>query len=193
MTQHNQTNQSNQPNPDKRFLATFMQCVAEAMAHPVNLQATDALELHDAMLYSIDPANAAPFFMQRGYDGADITEQALTQCAYALGLSPSKPQRTFADMLARIKQHQQGLITDSELIMALQCTPHQLTALLQYSSLPHKAQGKVSITDWDAEEGEAPVESEANITNDDDVDTELDAGGERYGRKLRKSRYESND
>lgn len=59
--------------------------------------------------------------------------------------------RSFADMLECIKQHQAGVLTDSELILALQCTPNQVAALTTHSSLPYKAALKVSLSDWDTD------------------------------------------
>lgn len=143
-------------NPDNRFFATFMQCVADAMHAPALKP-----EFHDALRLCCEPEAVRGFFMRHGYDGAEVTAPALKQCAYALGLPPSKPLRTFADMLECVKQHQQGLVTDSELILALQCTPHQIVAVIQYSRIPFKIHSKVSIADWDedvamhAERGDA--------------------------------------
>jgi len=143
-------------NPDNRFLATFMQCVAHTM-YETSLKE----EFHDALRACLVPDTVRGFFMQHGYDGAEVTAPALKQCAYALGLPPSKPLRTFADMLECVKQHQQGLVTDSELILALQCTPHQVVAVIQYSRIPYKIHSKVSLADWDedvamhAERGDA--------------------------------------
>jgi hypothetical protein len=58
-------------------------------------------------------------------------------------------QRTFAEMLEVIKQHAQGLVSDVELLLALQCDDLQVKALLQMYDLPAKAMFKLSIDDWD--------------------------------------------
>lgn len=57
--------------------------------------------------------------------------------------------RTFAEMLEAIKQHSGGLVSDAELLLALQCDQFQLEALGQVDKLPAKAARKISITDWD--------------------------------------------
>lgn len=57
--------------------------------------------------------------------------------------------RTFAEMLEAIKQHQEGLVSDAELLMVLQCDSFQIDALNQINSLPYKAIHKVGLLDWD--------------------------------------------
>jgi hypothetical protein len=57
--------------------------------------------------------------------------------------------RTFAEMLEAIKQHHDGLVSDAELIMVLQCDQFQIDALNQIGSLPMKAIHKVGLLDWD--------------------------------------------
>lgn len=57
--------------------------------------------------------------------------------------------RTFAEMLEAIKQHQEGLVSDAELISVLQCDQFQFDALDQINKLPVNAVHKISIVDWD--------------------------------------------
>lgn len=57
--------------------------------------------------------------------------------------------RTFAEMLEAIKQHREGLVSDAELIMVLQCDTFQVSALRQYNALPANVANKCSIADFD--------------------------------------------
>ncbi len=96
-------------------------------------------------------AEAEAFFMSNGFDGATITTQYLEKCATACGWHKSalRPHRTFADMLECLKQHQQGLVTDGELLLVVQMVPHQVQAVITYNNLPMKLLNTVSLTDWD--------------------------------------------
>lgn len=109
-------------------------------------------------------AEAEAFFMKNGFDGATVTTQYLEQCAAACGWHKQvlRPYRTFDDMLRCIQQHSDGLLTDGELIMALQMVPHQVVACSLYNHLPLPVHRKVSLADWDdniadaAEKGTPP-------------------------------------
>jgi hypothetical protein len=57
--------------------------------------------------------------------------------------------RTFAYMLDAIKQHHSGLLTDAELIFALQCTDAQIHCLKQALNLPYAVAIKTVLSDWD--------------------------------------------
>lgn len=57
--------------------------------------------------------------------------------------------RTFAEMLEAIKQHREGLVSDAELIMVLQCDSYQISAIRQYNALPINVANKCSIVDFD--------------------------------------------
>jgi hypothetical protein len=94
---------------------------------------------------------AKTFFQERGYDGATITCEFLERCAVSAGWHKQvlKPQRTFADMLECLKQHQQGLVTDGELLLVVQMVPHQVQAVITYNNLPLKLLNTVNLTDWD--------------------------------------------
>lgn len=60
-----------------------------------------------------------------------------------------KPIKTFAEMKEVFKQHAQGLITDGEAILAMQCTPLQTQALIAMHRLPMKAFFKIDIADME--------------------------------------------
>lgn len=96
-------------------------------------------------------AEAKAFFVENGFDEATVTPQYLEQCAAACGWHKQvlKPQRTFADMLECLKQHQQGLVTDGELLLVVQMVPHQIQAVITYNNLPLKLLNTVNLTDWD--------------------------------------------
>lgn len=107
---------------------------------------------------------ARNFFMKHGVDGEVVTQETLDQAAYACGWHKRslKPHRSFQSMLEAIKQHGEGLVTDGELIMALQMVPHQVLACRLYNNLPLSVHRKVSLSEWDddiescAEKGTPP-------------------------------------
>lgn len=74
--------------------------------------------------------------------------------------------RNFADMLECIRQHQQGLLSDFELILALQCSPIQVNALLQMNALPAKVIHKTEISDWDEHVANLHERQQAGIDYD---------------------------
>ena len=57
--------------------------------------------------------------------------------------------RTFADMIEAIRQQNDGMVTEGELISVLQLHPLQVPALVEYNGLPAAAHRKVKLTDWD--------------------------------------------
>ena len=61
----------------------------------------------------------------------------------------NRPNKTFADMIEVLKQHAQGLVTDSEAILAVQLHPLQLESLLKLQALPFKAIMKLDIADME--------------------------------------------
>ncbi len=96
-------------------------------------------------------AEAEAFFMKNGFDEATITPQYLEQCAAACGWHKQvlRPRNTFKDMLDCIKQYGDGLVTEGELILAVQMVPHQVVACSLYNQLPLPVHRKVSLADWD--------------------------------------------
>lgn len=94
---------------------------------------------------------ARTFFIQEGFDGVLVTTQLLEQAAITCGFHSEgfRPKRTFKDMLEVLEQHKQGLVTDGELILALQMVPTQVRAVVEYNSLPYKVHAKCSLADWD--------------------------------------------
>jgi hypothetical protein len=96
-------------------------------------------------------AEAKAFFVENGFDEETVTTQYLEQCAAACGWHKQvlRPRNTFKDMLDCIKQYDDGLVTEGELIMALQMMPHQVAACSLYNQLPPALHRKVSLADWD--------------------------------------------
>lgn len=94
---------------------------------------------------------AATFFVNRGFDSESITTQFLEDCSTACGWHKQvlRPRNTFKDMLGCIKQYGDGLVTEGELIMALQMVPHQAAACGLYNQLPLPLHRKASLADWD--------------------------------------------
>lgn len=92
-------------------------------------------------------------FMQEGFDGAEVTTQLLEQAAFACGWHPEcfRPLRTFKDMLEVLEQHRQGLVTDGELLLAVQLVPNQVRVVVDYNRLPYKVQAKCRLSEWDGQ------------------------------------------
>lgn len=107
---------------------------------------------------------AREFFMKHGVDGVFVTQEMLERGARACGWHKSalRPHNTFKDMLECIKQFSEGLVTEGELIMAVQMVPHQVVACSLYNQLPLPVHRKCSLSDWDdniadaAEKGTPP-------------------------------------
>ena len=59
--------------------------------------------------------------------------------------------KSFKDMLCALEQYRNGLLSEAELILALQCDTHQVTALIQFNKLPPAASANCSIAMWDDE------------------------------------------
>lgn len=89
-------------------------------------------------------------FRQRGIDEADVTDERINGALGTLGLNCGS-LRPFGEMLEVAKQHAAGLVTDSEMILALQCSPTQIQNLIAHTNLPYKISVKTAITDWDPE------------------------------------------
>lgn len=64
--------------------------------------------------------------------------------------SKSKSKYSFSDMMAFVTQYNDGLLTISELINGLQCSPNQRTALAQHMALPEQIQKQVKLQSWDS-------------------------------------------
>ena len=94
---------------------------------------------------------AREFFMKHGVDGVFVTQDMLERSARACGWHKSmlRPRNTFKDMLECIKQYGDGLVTEGELIMAVQMVPHQVAACSLYNQLPLPLHRKASLADWD--------------------------------------------
>lgn len=131
---------------DASILKVFVKFVAEFLG-----QRTTLIEAATEACDPIRREEAITFFQRHGFDGAVVTGVLLEQCAQACGWHKSvlTPQRTFAEMLECIKQHQQGLVSDGELLLALQMVPHQVKAVVAYNNLPTKLFFKVKLDAWD--------------------------------------------
>lgn len=130
-----------------RVLTVFLAFVAEEKSvHDTEIQAVMNV-CERANLHKVKD-----FFAGRvSLDPSTITRNFLVECAIDVGLHKScfKPQHSFNEMLACIHQHNQGLITDAELILALQLSPHQTVAAIEFTRLPYKVQALASIASWD--------------------------------------------
>lgn len=102
---------------------------------------------------------AVTFFVNRGFASELITTQFLEECSTACGWHKQmlRPRNTFKDMLECLKQHQQGLVTDGELLLAVQMVPHQVQAVITYNNLPMKLLNTVKLDAWDADIAAAAV------------------------------------
>lgn len=110
--------------------------------------------LIEAATEACDPhrlEEAQQFFMKYGFDGAEVTTNFLEHAAVMAGWHKRtlRPQRTFADMIECLKQHSQGLVTDGEALLAVQLSPHQVHAVIDYNRLPMKVQSKFTLAAWD--------------------------------------------
>jgi hypothetical protein len=138
------------------FQATFLAFVAHQIdgylgRTPKQLRARVLVELiNDHVLHPKVLPAAETFFAQRGWDMSAVTSEALTDAAISVGFVINPPARSFADMLECIKQHGQGLVSDTELIGALQCTKFQMQAINDYHKLPLSVSNKLTIAAWDA-------------------------------------------
>jgi hypothetical protein len=137
--------------------STFKKIVSALMHEFARVQsATIADELlspyefaQDWVLAPTQLANIQQVCGREGVDTSSVTASALRHACRQLGWLPDRRQHTFADMLDCIKQHAQGLLTDGELIFALQCSSRQVQALSSYKTLPFKVVAQVSLADWD--------------------------------------------
>ena len=120
--------------------------------------AANFLETEDSLIEAateacsaLRDAEAKAFFMENGFDKSIVTTQFLEDCAIACGWHKQvlRPRNTFKDMLECINQYSECLVTEGELIMALQMMPHQVAACSLYNQLPPALQRKVSLADWD--------------------------------------------
>lgn len=148
------------------FQATFLAFVAHQIdgylgRTPKQLRARVLVELiNDHVLHPKVLPAAETFFAQRGWDMSAVTSEALTNAAISVGFVINPPARSFADMLECIKQHGQGLVSDTELIGALQCTKFQMQAINDYIKLPLSVSNKLTIAAWDA----MVIDSHAKVT-----------------------------
>lgn len=55
-----------------------------------------------------------------------------------------------ANMHSVLRQYANGVLTEAETILALQCNEFQISALKQIANLPIAAQAKVCLADWDS-------------------------------------------
>ena len=88
------------------------------------------------------------------------------------GFEVRMPLRTFAEMEQIFSQYTSGLLTMSEAILALQCTRHQVEALITHVQLPYAMQSKVSLADWD-EHIKITTERDLAILNNGQVTVSL--------------------
>lgn len=106
----------------------------------------DAAGLYNqAATGSIDVEAVRRLAQAEGLDGAmctlDNVRRAICPDLY------QKPYRTFAEMLAALEQHQQGLVSTPELVAALQCCPQQWAAIVHLLSGPA---GNDDLTEYDS-------------------------------------------
>lgn len=106
--------------------------------------------LNETVLHQDRLDEAKAFFAQHGWDTEEVNRVSLIASAVSLGLVATTPSTTFSEKLDCIKQYQQGLVTEAELISSLQCTEPQLQCLSRHRSLPAGVYEKVSLADWDA-------------------------------------------
>ncbi len=88
------------------------------------------------------------YFRARCIDDSDVNDQNIAGSLNFMGIN-DRALRSFSEMLTVVKQHADGLVTDAELLLALQCTSLQIQNLITHSRLPAKMAEKVSVTDWD--------------------------------------------
>ena len=129
-----------------RFLQTFMACVGHTTAsshHSTLDEVVYDLILHPEALRSV-----RGFFGSRGWDPALVTTESLYAAAVSLGFVET-PLRSFKEMQDVLAQHAQGLVTEAEAILALQCTKIQVQAVCAHQNLPLKIHRASSLADWD--------------------------------------------
>lgn len=108
--------------------------------------------MHDAFIHAKKPEAVDAIrvhFMQHGFDGEVVNATMTQQLVNRVYDVSCKPLRTFADMQECRRQYEQGLVTEGELLLALQMTPLQVDAVIAYNRLPYKVQAKHSLSDWD--------------------------------------------
>jgi hypothetical protein len=129
-----------------RFLQTFLACVGltTASSHHSTLdEVVYDMTLHPGALDSVKG-----FFAQRGWETSLVTRESLRAAAISLGFIET-PVRSFKEMQDVLTQHAQGLVTDAEAILALQCTKIQVQAVCAHQNLPLKIHRASSLADWD--------------------------------------------
>ena len=102
----------------------------------------NSTKIHESRLVS--------HLLSNGFDGEAVMPDVATSLS-SLGLTGPDAVNTFAEMLASLEMHRDGMITTPELILALQCSRIQVSNLIRHSSLPPNVFRKISITDWDPE------------------------------------------
>jgi hypothetical protein len=129
-----------------QFIQTFLAYVGTVKA---NLHHSTIQEVvYDLILHPNALTTVKEFFVKHDWEASLVTPDALRDAAISLGFV-ELPVNNFAEMLEVVEQHKNGLVTDGELICALQCTSIQINALHSQQRLPAKIFNLTSITDWD--------------------------------------------
>ena len=115
-----------------RFLGVFLELVG------CRLQSDGGRITPEWLREKVYSTEALAFFSARGIERDLVTTKNLQDAAVRAGLLPVKHQRSFSEMQEVIAQHREGLVHDSELILALQCSPYQVELLLKALALPPK-------------------------------------------------------
>jgi hypothetical protein len=105
-----------------------------------------------ALVVNIDVT--AVQFKSRGCKRAHVTKGWLVQIGQSLGYLKRSPINSFSEMSEVVKQFQEGLITEGEMIGALQCSKEQIKTLIKHNSLPYDIKQKIELSDWDLAVGE---------------------------------------
>ena len=148
------------PDQHARMAAVFMMWAGKVIRTTDRIDCTFTMLMHDLILHPTMLEDARAFFMSEGIDGARVSSEMLNELAFSIGLIDRGVLHDFNMMAESIKQHRDGLISDAELIKCLQCNKYQISALLQYLSLPPQATDKITLAEWDTSVLDRQVKNE---------------------------------
>ena len=103
-------------------------------------QTLDSTKTHESLLVNHLRSN--------GFDSEAVMPEA-AKSLLSLGLVDNEVVNPFAEMLASLEMHRDGMLTTPELILALQCSTKQKSNLIRHQALPAKIAEKISIVDWE--------------------------------------------
>jgi hypothetical protein len=129
-----------------KMLGVFLQYVGTQLA------SGNYASMRDVFVYADSPQAVKPirtFFLEHGIDGACINTRTIHLMVRQLYFPNPKPLRTFAEIQECLVQYEQDLVSQGELLLACQLTPHQVDAVIAYNRLPYKVQSKHALSDWD--------------------------------------------